>query len=308
MPDYCLGIDLGGTEVKMAIVNLRGRIVEETNIANSNSFKPDELVHQIVREAKGFKNFKFISGVGVGVAGDIDQARGVVRFSPNLKKWKNIPLKKMLRRYFKGPIAIDNDANVAALGAFYLDAKKKIKNLICVTLGTGVGGGIVLDGKIYRGSTGTAGEIGHIHFDSKGPKCNCGSYGCIECYVGAKGLISLGKKIKSRIIAKLTKGKVRNLTPKILKEAALLGDSGARKIWKDTGIKLGVIFADLVNILNPEMIIISGGISKANDLLIGPIIATIRKRAFKTSVKNLKIEVSKFTSRLGVVGAALLTE
>ena len=143
MSEYYLGIDLGGTEVKIAIVNSFGRIIEETSIENSGSFKPKDLAKEIARKTKEFKNYKSILRAGVGVAGDINQEKGVVRFSPNLKYWKNIPLKRLLRQYFRVPILIkDNDANVAALGAYYLDAKKKIKNLICVYgSGTGVGGG-----------------------------------------------------------------------------------------------------------------------------------------------------------------------
>ena len=308
MPNYYLGIDLGGTEVKIAVVNKRGQIIAETGIPGSNTFSPDALVRKIVEKSRSLKNFKLVSGVGAGVAGDIDQKNGIVRFSPNLTKWKNVRLKAMLRRYFKGPIVIDNDANAAAFGAYFLDAGRKAKNLICVTLGTGIGGGIILDGKVYRGATGTAGEIGHIHYDANGPLCNCGSHGCIEVYAGAPSIIRQGKKLKSKILKRLTGGDLNNLTPKILQEAALMGDKQALKLWKDTGTKLGVIFADLVNTFNPEMIIISGGVSKANRLLTDPIISTVSKRAFKTAARACKIVVSKFTNRLGVVGAALLAE
>ena len=308
MPNYYLGIDLGGTEVKIAVVNKLGKIIEETGIPGSNTYSPDALVKKIVVKSRSFKSFRYVTGTGVGVAGDIDQKNGVVRFSPNLTKWKNVKLKVMLRRYFKGPVVIDNDANAAALGAYFLDAGRKAKNLICITLGTGVGGGIILDGKLYRGATGTAGEIGHIHYDADGPQCKCGSRGCIEAYAGAPRIIERGKKLKSKILHKLTGGDMRRLTPKLLQEAALLGDKAALKLWKETGTKLGVIFADLVNILNPEMIIISGGVSKANRLLTDPIKSTVTERAFKTPARACEIVVSKFTSRLGVVGAALLAE
>lgn len=308
MPNYYLGIDLGGTEVKIAVVNKLGKIIDEAGIPSSNSFSPDALVKKIVEKSRLLKNFRYISGTGVGVAGDIDQKNGIVRFSPNLNRWKNIKLRAMLRRYLKGPIVIDNDANAAALGAYFLDAGRKAKNIICITLGTGVGGGIILEGKIYRGATGTAGEIGHIHYDANGPLCNCGSHGCIEVYAGAPRIIAQGVKIKSKILNKLTGGNMKNLTPKILQEAALLGDRPSQNLWKKTGTKLGVIFADLVNVLNPEMIIISGGVSKANRLLTDPIKSTVMQRAFKTPARKCKIIVSKFTSRLGVVGAALLAE
>jgi len=303
-----LGIDLGGTEVKIAVVNSRGKIVDEASISQTNGYSPETLVRRIIEKARALRGFESVCGTGVGVAGDIDQKKGVVRFSPNLNKWKNIKLRNLLRPYLKGPIVIDNDANAAALGAYFLDAKTKAKNIVCVTLGTGVGGGIILDGRIYRGATGTAGEIGHIHYDADGPKCNCGSRGCIEAYAGAPRIVEAGKKIKSAILRKMLAGNMGNLNPKILQEAASRGDPAARKLWKETGAKLGVIFADLVNLLNPEMIIISGGISRANKLLTGPIKSTVLRRAFKTPARACKIVVSKFTNKLGVVGAALLAQ
>ncbi|MCX5782521.1 MAG: ROK family protein [Elusimicrobia bacterium] len=308
MSKYYLGIDLGGTEVKIGIVDELGKTIEEASIVKTSAFKPEELVKKIVEKTKSMKNFRFVSGTGVGVAGDIDQENGIVRFSPNLPKWKNVNLRQMLKKHLLGPIVIDNDANAAALGAYFLDAKMKVKNLVCVTLGTGVGGGIILNGKVFRGATGTAGEIGHMHYDADGHQCNCGSFGCIERYLGAAYLSYEGKISGSKKIFELAHDNAENITPKILEEAARSGDSAAEQIWLDAGTKLGVILADVINLLNPEMIVLTGGVSKANELLLDPIKEIIKKRAFKTPARACKIVISKYNSMLGVVGAALFAK
>jgi glucokinase len=312
MAKFYLGVDLGGTEIKMAIVDDRGNICEESSIPNSRDSEPKEKVGEIIQRAKSMKLFAKLSGTGVGVAGDIDQEKGVVRFSPNLLKWKKTPLRKMLEKGLPKPVVIDNDANAAALGAFWLDACGKAKNLICITLGTGVGGGLVVEGKLYRGATGSAGEIGHIPFEADGPRCNCGSHGCLERYVGAPFLSMRAreavKKQGSNIIMRLLDGDLDKLTPKTLADAAKLHDRLAVEIWHDTGFKLGIVLAGVINLMNPEMIVLAGGVSRAGDLLLKPLKATIRERAFTTSARACKIVISKSMHKLGVVGSALLAK
>ncbi|MFC1501735.1 ROK family protein [Elusimicrobiota bacterium] len=312
MSKYYLGIDLGGTEVKIAIVDGNGLIQEETSVANNKKLDHKKLIRKIIARVKALKYFQYVSGAGVGVAGDIDQVNGVVRFSPNLPLWKKVPLEKILKKHLSCPVVIDNDANVAALGAYFLDAKSKVNNLICVTLGTGVGGGIILDGKVYRGSTGSAGEIGHMPYDPEGLLCSCGSYGCIEKYIGASSLSEYAKNLikakGSKIITKLVNGSLNEVTPKVLAKAAEMGDVLAKTIWKEAGSKLGIVLAGVINLLNPEIIVISGGISNANNFLLKHIRDEIRKRAFKTSSSACKVIVSKYTHKLGVVGAALLAK
>jgi len=188
MTKLFLGIDLGGTAIKVAVVDEKGGILELETVKNDPSLSPERLCSEIVDKAKGMKDLRRISGTGIGVAGDIDQERGIVRFSPNLPKWKNANLRKMLGKGLPKPIVVDNDANAAALGAYWLEARGKVENLLCVTLGTGVGGGLICNGKVYRGASGTAGEIGHMPYNPDGPECNCGSRGCIERYIGAPNM------------------------------------------------------------------------------------------------------------------------
>jgi glucokinase len=310
MENNYLGIDLGGTGVKLAIVDENGGIVEQGSFPNSCPSDPDEVVRGIIYHFSKMKNKDNIRGTGIGVAGDIDQKSGIVRFSPNLG-WKGYELKKMLKSSLPSPLVVDNDANAAAWGAYILDNEDNVKNLICLTLGTGIGGGIVCDGKLYRGATGTAGEIGHIPFEPYGLRCNCGSMGCIERYLGANYLSAQAKEAvergKSKIILKLTNGKIDDITPEILAKAANMGDTLANEIWSQAGERLGIVLAGLINVLNPELIVIAGGLSRAGNLLLKPLKETVKKRAFKTPSTACQVVVSKYNQKLGVVGAALLS-
>jgi glucokinase len=311
MEKLCLGIDLGGTGVKIAIVDKKGNIVEHSSFPTACPADPKKIAETIAANCRKLKHFKKIRSIGIGVAGDIDQEKGIVRFSPNLG-WKNVPLRDMLSKKLRKHINIDNDANVAALGAFWLDSKGKAKNLLCVTLGTGVGGGIVINGEIYRGSTGSAGEIGHVTIEPNGPRCNCGNHGCIERYVGAPYLSNYGReavrKGNGKIIAKLAKGNIDNITPALLAEAARKGDKEAKEIWNKAGERLGILFADLINLCNPEMIVLSGGVSCSADLMMKSMNKTIFSRAYQTPARACRIIVSHYTHKLGVVGAALLAK
>jgi len=312
MTKLFLGIDLGGTEIKVAVVDDKGNIVEMGAVKNDPSLKPEQLCAEIIDKARNMKDFRRISGTGIGVAGDIDQKRGVVRFSPNLPRWKNANLRVLLGKALPKPIVVDNDANAAALGAFWLDAKGKVKHLLCVTLGTGVGGGLICDGKLYRGASGTAGEIGHMPYNPDGPECNCGSRGCIERYIGAPNLSFHAregvKSGKSSIMHEMVGGNLEKITPKIIADAARKGDSYAQRIWNETGEKLGIVLAGVINLINPEMIIIAGGISKADDLLLKPVQKAVDERAFETPRKTCRIKISRYDQKLGVVGAALLAK
>ncbi|MDR3113454.1 MAG: ROK family protein, partial [Endomicrobium sp.] len=260
---------------------------------------------------KEFKNYFNIKTIGIGIAGDIDCTNGVVRFSPNLPMWKNVSLKKLIEGHTGKKVIVDNDANTAAIGAFWLDAKAKCSSLICVTLGTGVGGGIIFDKKIYRGASGTAGEIGHITIEPNGNKCNCGNTGCAETYIGANYLsdyaVSYLKKRNSPLIKKLLSsgGKV---TPKFLSDAAKKGDKDAVEIWKYAGQKLGILLSGVINFINPDVIVLCGGISGAGRFIVNPAKEEIAKRAFKSASKTCKIIVSNYTQKLGVVGAAMLAK
>ncbi|MDR1522364.1 MAG: ROK family protein [Endomicrobium sp.] len=309
--NLCLGIDIGGTRIKVATVDPKGVIFEESIIDTNVNAKPINVLKDIIDVAKKFKSYSKIKNVGVGIAGDVCFETGIVRFSPNLKKWKNVKVKEILTKLTRKKVYVDNDANIAAIGAFWLEGKGKSIDLVCITLGTGVGGGLIFDKKLYRGVSGTAGELGHITIDAYGKKCNCGNRGCIETFVGARHLSEFVqdylKDNNSKMIDKLTNKNYKLITPQLLTQAAKSGDRVAKEIWKIVGQKLGVFLSIIINFSNPDTIVLCGGISHAKEYFMKYILLEIKTRAFKSATKACKIVVSKYASNLGVVGAAMLS-
>lgn len=299
---------MGGTSAKVACVNAAGKIVRNGSVP-TGSPNPADLARRIAASLDYILEKDKPIHVGVGVAGDIDSDNGVVRVSPNLG-WKNVPLKKLLQRHLKCPITVDNDANAAAWGVYKEQAPKGVGSVIVMTLGTGVGGGIVLDGKLFRGATGSAGEVGHMNIEENGPLCNCGNRGCLETYIGAPHLMrlaqsDLGKGARSSLQTLFTKDPAE-VTPLQIAEAARKGDAYAKTIWRRAGNALGIAVGDLIYILNPQMIFFTGGIAQSGPLIMKPMMATLKKRAFKTPVNSVKIKVAEEASHIGVLGAALL--
>ncbi|MBO7611240.1 MAG: ROK family protein [Elusimicrobia bacterium] len=312
MTNYYLGVDMGGTLIKIAIVDDKANVVEEAVVNTDINASPKSVIENIVEVFKKFKNYNKVKTIGIGIAGDIDFRQGIVRLSPNLPKWNKVQLKRDIEKITKKTVFVDNDANTAAIGAYWLDIKAKADNMVCVTLGTGVGGGIIINKKLFRGNNGTAGEIGHITVVPDGRKCNCGNYGCAETYIGVRHIvketIDLLKTKKSKYIMKLANNDIEQITPKLLSQAAEKGDVVAKKVWNNAGEKLGILLSDIIDFFNPDCIVLCGGISNAGDLIIKPAKEQIKKRAFKTAAKACKIVVSKYTSKLGVVGAAMLVK
>jgi glucokinase len=308
--DLYLGIDMGGTQIKIAIVTSKGAIKEEAVMPTDINAEPSKVLKSVIYLASKLKDYSKTKSIGVGIAGDIDSQNGIVRFSPNLSKWKNIQLKKTLEKLTNKKTFVDNDANTASIGAFWLDTKGKSENLICITLGTGVGGGLIFNKKLYVGASGSAGEVGHITIDPYGKYCNCGNRGCIETFVGAKYLSQYTRecleKSKSQILDKLSDKKYSLITPHLLFKAASLGDTLAKRIWCRVGEKLGIFLSIVINFSNPDTVVFCGGLSHAAKYFLPKVKLEIKSRAFKSAVKTCKIVVSKYTDKLGVVGAAML--
>ncbi len=303
---YRLGIDLGGTSAKIAVVTESAKIVKQSSVATSGFPGPAELSVKLSEVCQQLLEGRKVSRLGVGVAGDIDSQRGVVRVSPNLG-WTNVPLGKLLQKKMKVPVVVENDANAAAWGFYKTQVPKSVKNLIVMTLGTGVGGGIVVDGKLLSGATGSAGEVGHMIIDESGPLCNCGMRGCLETYVG-------GPHIVKKVLSDLARGQKsilqdiqpNEITPQSAALAAEKGDSYALSIWDDVGHALGLAIGDLIYVLNPQMIVFTGGVAQAKDLILKPLARVLAKRPFQTPVKAAKIIVAGNAANVGVIGASLL--
>jgi glucokinase len=303
-----MGVDIGGQSIKMGVVNEKGKIKEERKIHMDNQKSPQEVITEITREIKKFKDYERIKTIGIGMPGDINAQKGVVRFSPNLLKWKEVPLKELIEQELNGKKAyVDNDANVAALGAYYADIEQKATNMVCVTLGTGVGGGIIINKKLYTGSSGSAGEVGHITIDEKGPDCQCGSNGCIEAYIGERYFIKYIENYMNRTGKRFIR-KGEELSCKTLYEKAQKGDETAKEMWRFYGKKLGIGLATIINILNPDSIVICGGVSQASTYFMGTAKKEIKKRAYASAAETCKITISKNTAKLGLIGAAMLAK
>lgn len=296
-----LGIDLGGTRVKLALIDEKGKIHATAHV--DTVFNPRKLFADLRDAVRPWLKRKLL-GTGVGVAGDVDSTAGVVRISPNLK-WNRVPLKKLLEKAgFPRPVVVDNDANAAAWGAYHVELKGRPRNLVVLTLGTGVGGGLILDGKLFRGATGSAGEPGHITLDPHGTKCGCGGRGCLETFLGKKYLIAWMR----RELIKRGRPVPKGLTPLSIGNAARKGDKLSLKLWEQAGRALGIGLSDIINLLNPDTILLTGGIAGSFDLLIRSARPEIQARTFATPRRAVRIRVSSENQHLGVIGSALLVE
>jgi glucokinase len=308
-----LGIDIGGTNIKLALVSSTGRILHRGIIETDGDQGPRPTMRRIRMAVRSFMG----SGVkpaaaGVGCAGLIDAKKGVLLTSPNLPKWKNAPLARIAEKELGVQTYVDNDVNVAAYGEYMCGSGRGYKNLICLTLGTGVGGGIVSNGTLLRGTANFAGEIGHMSIHLDGPRCKCGNRGCLEAYVGKYALVrSARAKLKSKtgsVLGKLNQRQMRELTPKMIFHAAQRGDRVAKEVLNDAAEYLGSAVASLVNIFNPDVIAFGGGVSGAFDLMKPRLEKVVQSRAFAAPASMVKLCRSQLGNDASTVGAALLAK
>jgi glucokinase len=314
MARAAIGIDIGGTNVKLGLVDERGKVLlRDTFLTKGCKDRPellDKLVDHIQTLAGEARRRKLrVAGVGIGAPGPIDVERGFVYFFPNVPGWKNTPLKKILQKRLRMPVFVDNDANAMALGEARFGAARGAKSVVALTLGTGIGGGLVLDGRLFHGSHFSAAEIGHMVVDPSGPLCACGNRGCIETFVG-NGYITaqVRKDIRAgkKTLLKKWMREGQELTPKLMKEAARVGDPYAREFWRQTGGRLGTFLAGIVNLLDPERIEIGGGIAQEGEVILIPLRAALKKKAFPIASRFVKVLPAVLGTDAGLVGAAAL--
>jgi glucokinase len=310
-----LGIDIGGTNVKIAVVGRTGRVHARGAIDTNPKEGPRKTFGRIAAAAgtlAGFRKGAEVAAAGVGCAGLIDPVKGRLFSSPNLPAWENSPIGRIAGRALGVYTIVDNDANCAAYGEFRAGACRGMENLVFVTLGTGVGGGVVTGGRLLRGAANFAAEIGHTTVSVDGPKCRCGNRGCLEAYVGTYGLVrSARERLKEKPTGLLGRwvgagGQKRRLTPRLVFDAARRRDPAARAVVKDAGRYLGVGIASLVNVFNPEAVVLGGGVAGSFDLLRPHIERTVRRRAFAESARMAKIVSSQLGNDATAVGAAML--
>ena len=313
---YNIGVDIGGTNVKIALVDQKGAIVYSNSVPTRAEMGYEytvknikETIYTSMKESD--VTIDSIGGIGFGLPGQINSEAGVVRLLPNIPGWVNVPLGQIIEDEFKVKCKIDNDVRVATLGEFTYGAGQGCKNLVCITVGTGVGSGIIVNGQLVRGASMSAGEIGHMILQAhEGPICGCGNTGCLEAFASGPSIVQLAKEYlsggKSAKFEELANG--REITPFMVYEAAMQGDAVAKRIFAIVGEWLGIALTSVVNLLNPEKIIIGGGVSQAGNFLIDPIRQTINERAIKVSADAVEVVTAKLGERAGVIGASLLID
>lgn len=313
---YIIGVDVGGTNIAVAALNesgsrTHGLRIEPTRADQGSEAVVDRLVRMIdtvIAETiaeTGAKRSAFI-GVGVGAPGPLDRERGVVLVAPNLG-WHNLALRDIIAERVGLKATLDNDANCATLGEWWLGAARGGRNVVGMTIGTGIGGGLIVDGKLYHGSSDIAGEIGHMTIDSTGRWCKCGNYGCLEQYASGT---AIARRAREALIAdsdslmhRMVEGDLERLTAALVYEASQLGDMLALEVVQETARFLGAGVANIINIFNPDVVVIAGGVTQAGDTLFEPLLREVRRRAFKAAVDAVRIVPGTLPGTAGVVGA-----
>ncbi len=299
---FIIGIDLGGTFVKIGLLNPNMKMLEKESISTKKYSNRLSLLKEMVRQVNELLDKRNIRknevlGIGIGVPGPVDVNKGLVHFLPNIPGWKNFPLKRWMQETAGIKTFIDNDVNVITLGEWKLGAGRGSEDMICITLGTGVGGGLILDGKMYRGSSFLAGEIGHMPINEHGSKCSCTGRGCLEKYVGNRNILAIARSKVSP-----------HITLEGLSKLSKQGNKKAIKVWQDVGEKVGVVLSGVVNLLNPKKIVVGGGVSNAGKVLFDSINKTVKSRAMPNHSRAVKILKAQLGSDAGILGAAILVK
>lgn len=316
---WIIGVDLGGTNIVVGVLPIDGGDGEvlalrkvTTDAHRGAKYVVDRIIGLIadareeVVSRHGAATDSF-AGVGIGSPGPLNRKTGTVINTPNLG-WRNFPLRDLIANAVGLPATLDNDANCATYGEWWLGAGRNVDTLVGLTLGTGIGGGIVLGGKIFHGVSDAAAEIGHMTIDSTGRRCNCGNYGCLEAYasgpaIAARAVEGIEAGAES-LLPGLVEGKLEAVTAATVYEAVVLGDPYANDVMRETAKLLGTGIANIINVLNPEMIVISGGVTRAGDHLFVPLRAEVRRRAFRVAEEACQIVSARLPGTAGVIGAA----
>lgn len=307
-----IGIDLGGTKLEAALVDDRGRVVASSRRPTEPGRGPDPILAEIaslVRHLRVAAETRPVIGVGIGVAGQIDPATGVVWYAPNLR-WRDVPLRARLEAALELPVAVLNDVQAATYGEWVYGAGQGEDNVVCLFVGTGIGGGIVIDGRLLRGCSGSAGELGHTTVELDGPQCRCGNRGCLEALAGGWAIALHAREeiavdpIAGRTIFELAGGEREGVTATTVARAARAGDALARKIMGAAGEALGAGAVSIVNAFNPCVLILGGGIIDGIPELVAPIEDAIRERALPAAARRVRISRSVLAGHAGVIGVA----
>ena len=314
-----LGVDLGGTKFTIGAMSTDGAheyaFHTELTLAERGA---DDVVARMARLIEtviaqtcaetGATRADFL-GIGIGAPGPLRRTDGVVVVAPNLG-WHDYPLSARLAAPTKLKVILDNDANCATLGEWWIGAARGARNVVGLTIGTGIGGGLIFDGHLYHGSSDVAGEIGHTTIETAGRRCKCGNYGCLEAYASGPAIAERAREALEAdgdsLLHTIAGGDLSALTAQHVYEAARKGDDIAREVVRDTARYLGAGVANLLNLFNPDVVVLAGSVTNAGELLLAPLRAEVKKRAFRPAVDAARIVPGELGGRAGVVGAVAM--
>ena len=306
--ELVIAIDLGGTNLRAAAIDREGRIHHRVKRATPRDGEPSSIAGAIVgavRECETAVGEGRIGAVAVAIPGTVHHSAGTVMNAPNLPWLNGFALTAAIEAELDSKVLIENDANAAAVGEMWQGAARDAQTIICVTLGTGVGGGIILDGELWRGIDGTAGEVGHVGVVYDGHPCGCGSRGCVEQYASATAIVRMTHELLPAYPnSALTQ--TEPVTAKAVYDAGIAGDELAREVYRRVGAYLGMGLGGLVNVLNPEMIVIASGVADGWDLFIGPLQAEIKARTFPEPGRRVQLVPAACGDDAGRLGAAYI--
>ena len=314
-PRWIVGVDIGGTNLVVGMVPFvggppEGVIKRPTESERGPTFVVGRVI-SMIRESMAAVGTREdgpdVAGIGIGSPGPLDRSTGTVLNTPNLG-WRNFPLRDLVTNEIPLTATLDNDANCATYGEWWLGAGQKVERLIGLTLGTGIGGGIVIGGEVYHGASDAAGEVGHMSIDFTGRRCACGSYGCIEAYasgpnIAARAVEGIEAGAES-LLVDLVEGDLTRITAATVSEAVVAGDRYADQVMVETAKILGAAAANLINLFNPEVIVVAGGVTRAGDHLFEPLRREVRRRAFRSAVDACRIVPAQLPETAGLIGAA----
>ncbi len=313
---YIVGVDLGGTNIVAGAMPADGsreyamrttptRVDEgPARVVDRIAAMIEEVIAQTMTETGATR--EDFAGVGIGSPGPLNRETGIVIGATNLGFF-DFPLRDEVARAVGLPASLDNDARCATLGEHWRGAARGMRNVLGMTIGTGIGGGLIVDGQLYHGASDVAGEIGHTTIDSTGRRCNCGSYGCLEAYASGPAIAERAREAldgdEESILPSMVNGDLSRITAQTVYEASKRGDAIAREVVRDTARFLGTGISNFINIFNPDMVVIAGGVTQAGDALFEPLRAEVRRRAFKPAVDACQIVPGALPLSAGVVGA-----
>jgi glucokinase len=306
---WVIGIDLGGTKIGTGIVDLEGRVHERDYQPTQAQEGAEEGIRRMTSTARrlmaraGIESQDVLS-IGVGAPGPLDIPKGLLIDPPNLPSWCDVPLGQAIEREMQIPTYLENDANAAAIGEYLYGAGRGTRNMLYVTVSTGIGGGLILNGRIYHGARGGAGEVGHTTLLPDGPLCSCGNRGCLEALASGTAVAREGRELVRRGIATLIQGAEESISARDVVEAMRGGDPYAASIVDRAMHHLGIGMANLVNLFNPEMIVIGGGLSNLGEDLLAPVRRGIAVHAFPAAARQVRVTLAELGNEVGIVGAA----